>query len=60
MQIISLISRDDFFVNYNITIPTDDFVQRLKTFPTLWINDKDDPKYIESLLGNVKWKFPLM
>jgi hypothetical protein len=36
MQVVSLITRDNFFSGYNISIPTDDFMQKLFEFPSFW------------------------
>lgn len=59
MQVISLISRDGFFLNYNVTIPTDDFVTILKSFPSVWKEDKYNHPYLENHAGNLKWKYTL-
>lgn len=42
MQITSLISNDIFMSSLNISIPTDDFIERLDDFMNLWESDKDD------------------
>jgi hypothetical protein len=36
LQIASLIARDGFMAQFNLSIPTDDFVQRLRDFPSMW------------------------
>lgn len=41
MQIASLIARDGFMSQFNISIPTDDFIERMRhDFPSLWIFQK--------------------
>lgn len=33
MQVVSLVSRDGFLAAYNVSIPTDDFIEVLQSFP---------------------------
>lgn len=55
MQVISLATRDEFFNDYNVSIPTDDFVKVLKSFPSMWIGDEKNSSYLENLSGNIDW-----
>jgi hypothetical protein len=41
MQITSLIARDGFMASLNISIPTDDFIERLEDFGSIWHYDDD-------------------
>lgn len=52
MQVISIISRDGFLSKYNVSVPTDDFIEILKSFPSLWSPDKNDKPYIYGVQGN--------
>lgn len=51
MQITSLISNDGFMSSLNISIPTDDFIERLDDFMNLWESDKDDEFEYQRLMS---------
>jgi hypothetical protein len=42
LQIASLIARDGFMGKFNVTIPTDDLVDRLHDFPSFWMFKNHD------------------
>jgi hypothetical protein len=45
MQVVSLVSHDNFLSNYNISIPTDDFVETMKKFPGFWNVDNNRDEF---------------
>lgn len=52
MQVISLVSRDGFLSKYNLSIPTDDFIETLKSFPTYWTGNKKELPFKYGVRGN--------
>lgn len=52
MQVISLVTKDGFLSKFNITIPTDDFIEQLKSFPNFWYVDRGNKKFIFGVAGN--------
>jgi hypothetical protein len=60
MQVISLVTRDRFFEDYNVTIPTDDFVKVLKSFPSFFKPSPKNSSYTDNMAGNIDWSAILM
>jgi hypothetical protein len=52
MQVISIISRDGFLAKYNVSIPTDDFVEKIKEFPSFWYMDRGNKPFNLGVAGN--------
>lgn len=49
MQVIGLISNDDFLIDQNISIATDDFIEILRDFQvTTMIMDYSDPRVVRN------------
>lgn len=57
MQVISLVSRDNFFSNYNISIPTDDFIETLKKFPSFWNIERAYKPFGIGVAGNFTQRY---
>lgn len=56
MQVIGMVYRDGFLSKYNVSIPTDDFIERLMDFPEFWRTENSiyDSNYpvVEDIRGN--------
>lgn len=52
MQVISLVSRDGFLSKLNVSVPTDDFIEKLHEFPSFWQVDEEVPPISDSGFGN--------
>lgn len=56
MQVISIISKDGFLSNLNISIPTNDFIEKLHDLPKFWYEARDG--ILEDIQGNWTQKYP--
>lgn len=52
MQVISLVTRDGFLSKFNISIPTDDFIETLQSFPKPWKPDSTAKPFLHGMYGN--------
>lgn len=52
MQIASLISNDGFMSSLNVSIPTDDFVERLDDFVSFWYYGEHHPDFPDFTRAN--------
>lgn len=50
MQVIGLVPRDGFLAKYNISIPTDDFIDVLKSFLSFY--DLGRKPFVDGIKGN--------
>jgi hypothetical protein len=63
LQVISLLYNDDFLLSLNVSIPTDDFVDRLSEFTNFWIrNRRQNMKYfyknqLKTCLARFSYRF---
>lgn len=51
MQVIGMVSGDVFLSKYNISIPTDDFIETLRQFPSFW-GEGDEATSFGDINGN--------
>lgn len=52
MQVISLVSRDGFLSKYNVSVTTDDFIEKLKDFPNFFTVDFTSEPFVSLNGGN--------
>lgn len=47
-----MVTRDGFLSKYNLSIPTGDFIEILKSFPTYWKVSERELPFIFGVKGN--------